>query len=449
MRVLAATLLLAFVARAAAQEPGPIVRARVEPAGGVMVGEPARVVVDVLTPTWFLSPPQFPTLDVPGALVVFEERGINLNESIDGTSYSGLQRDYLVYPMREGRLEIPSLEVTVVYAIDAKPSTPTPLSTKPLSFEATVPAAARGLDSFVSANRLRLRQTLEPQPKGLAVGEALRRTVTIEAEGAFGMMLPPLPAPAIAGLSAYPDPPHVEDRGGERGAARVARRVESVAYRLEREGDYELPAIEMAWWDLAGRQLRTARLPAVAFSVTAAPARADEIPLPPEEQAAATPPPKARVRWSTALSWASLLLVALALLAWLFPPLARRIARARARVAEARRRRQDSEPAWFGRVRRAAARGDAAATYRALLGWAQRLGPTGTLGAFLAQTDDSELAEEVGRLGGMLYGREPAATWTGTRLVPRLVAARRRALRAPAASRVGLGPLNPTTRSLL
>jgi len=120
------------------------------------------------------------------------------------------------------------------------------------------------------------------EPKGLAVGEALRRTVTIEAEGAFGMMLPPLPVPAIAGLSAYPDPPHVEDRGGERGAARVARRVESVAYRLGREGDYELPAIEVAWWDVGAKQMRRARLAAVAFSVAPAPARADEIPLPDE-----------------------------------------------------------------------------------------------------------------------------------------------------------------------
>ena len=397
MRVLAATLLLASVARAAAQEPGPIVRARVEPAGGVMVGEPARVVVDVLTPTWFLSPPQFPTLDVPGALVVFEERGINLNESIGGTSYSGLQRDYLVYPMREGRLEIPSFEVTVVYAIDAKPSTPTPLATQPLSLEAAVPAAARGLDSFVSASRLRLRQTVEPRPKGLAVGEALRRTVTIEAEGAFGMMLPPLPVPAIAGLSAYPDPPHVEDRGGERGEARVARRVESVAYRLEREGDYELPAIEVAWWDVGAKQMRRARLAAVAFSVAPAPARADEIPLPAETEAVApAQPAQPPARWSHLVVWIGLGAIALAFVARVFRPLARRVFRARARLAEARRRSQDSEPAWFGRVRRAAARGDAAATYRALLGWAQRLGPTGTLGAFLAQADDSELAEEVG-----------------------------------------------------
>lgn len=449
MRRLAVLLLVASAAPTGAQEPGPVVRARVEPPDEVMVGEPARVVVDVLTPTWFLAPPQFPTLDVPGALVVFEEHGVNLNESIEGTSYSGLQRDYLVYPMREGPFTIPPFEVTVVYAVEAKPSPPTPLPTKPLSFEATVPAAARGLGYFVSARRLDLRQALDPQPKGLAVGGALRRTVTITAEEAFGMMLPPVSTPAIAGLSVYPDPPRVEDRGGERGQARVGRRVESITCRLEREGDYELPAIQIAWWDLGAKQMRKARLPAVAFSVAPAPARADEIPLPPEDQATATPPLEPRIRWSTVFSWAGLLVVALAALAWVLPPLARCVLRARARAAESRQRRLDSEPAWFARVRRAAARGDAAATYRALLGWAQRFRPTGfgTLGAFLAEADDAELAREIGRLEESLYGAAaPTTAWAGHRLVPRLEA-RRRALRVPAATRVGLGPLNPTTES--
>lgn len=451
MRGLATLLLLAAVGPAVAQEPGPIVRARVEPAGPVMVGEPARIVVDVLTPTWFLSPPRFPTLDVPGALVVFEERGLNLNESIEGTSYSGLQRDYLVYPMREGRLEVPSFDVTVVYAIDAKPSKPTPLATKPLSLEAAVPAAARGLGTFVSATKLRLRQTLDRPPKGLAVGGSLRRTVTIDAEGAFGMMLPPLPPAEIAGLSAYPDPPQVEDHAGERGEARVARRVDSVAYRLEHEGTYELPAIEVAWWDVGAKQMRKARLSAVAFSVAPAPARADEIPLPPEDQAAATPPPEPRARWSNLVPWIGLLAVTLAVLAWRLPSLSRRVLRTRARLTEARRRRRDSEPAWFRRVRRAAGRGDPAATYRALLGWARRVGPTGsaTLGTFLAEAGDAVLAEDIARLGESVYGRGSAETaWSGSRLVRGLEAARRRALRAPAATRVGLGPLNPTTRSL-
>ena len=401
-------LLLACVAPAAAQEPGAIVRAHVEPAGGVMVGEPARVVIDVLTPTWFLSPPQFPALDVPGALVVFQERGVNLNESIEGTSYSGIQREYLVYPMREGRLSIPPFEVTVVYAIDTRPSMPTPLATQPISFEATVPAAARGLDSFVSALRLDLRQTLEPPPKGLAVGGALRRTVTIEAEGAFGMMLPPLPAPTIAGLSAYPDPPQVEDHGGERGEARVARRVESVAYRLEREGDYELPGIEVAWWDLGTKRMRKAQLRGgrILGHAGSGPRRRDPAAAGdrggggdaagvndhgggrrPLDRPGPDPP---------ALRGPGR-----------FPPLARRLRRARARLARRAGAATTRSRSGSARVRRAAARGDAAATYRALLGWAQRCGPTGDARDVPARSRRFGAGRGGRPPRGMLYGRGP------------------------------------------
>jgi hypothetical protein len=444
-----ALLLLLSVAPVMAEEaPLPLVRARVEPVAAVMVGEPVRVVVDVLTPTWFPEPPRFPTLDVKDAFVLFQERGINLTESIGDTSYSGLQKEYLVYPMREGRFEVPPFEVTVVYSIDAKPSKPTPLATVPLSFEATIPAAARGVGYFVSATRLDLDQTLEPQPKGLAVGAALRRTVTVEAQGAFGMMLPALAVPAIDGLSAYPDPPQVEDRAGERGEARMARRVESVAYRLEREGNYELPAVEIAWWDLGAKRLRKAALPAVALEVGPAPTRADEIPLPEEAAAGETARPESRgsprlilIRWGVPV------LLGLIALAWVLPPIARRGRRILGRLAEARARRLDAEGAWFARARRAAANGDAAETYRALLAWAERRRPGrgGTLDAFLAEAADAHLGAEIDRLGESLYGGVPTtAAWTGGRLVERLRAARRRegrrTVRLPTGS---LGPLNP------
>jgi len=80
----------------------PFVRVRIEPDTAAMVGEPARLVVDVLTPSWFLSPPQFPTLEVEDSLVVFEERGRNLTERAGSTTWSGIKRFYLIYPMRPG-----------------------------------------------------------------------------------------------------------------------------------------------------------------------------------------------------------------------------------------------------------------------------------------------------------------------------------------------------------
>lgn len=226
--LLSGALALSALAAPAQETETPRVRARIEPERAVLVGEPARLLVDVLTPTWFLSAPQLPDLEVEGALVRLEERGLNLSERVDGATWTGVRRTYVVTPMRRGVLEVPGFEVTVVYAIDARRSEPTPLRTAPVRIEARVPEAAAGLDYFVPAARLELSQTLEPEPGGLRVGDALRRTLTVDAVGAFAMILPPLALAAPESATAYPDPPRVEDRPGERGAPRQARRVEAV-----------------------------------------------------------------------------------------------------------------------------------------------------------------------------------------------------------------------------
>ena len=61
------------------------------------------------------------------------------------------------------------------------------------------------------------------------------------------MVIPPLPAAPQEGLAAYPAPPQVEDSGGERGQAIRGTRTESVTYVAQQEGEYRLPAIELAW----------------------------------------------------------------------------------------------------------------------------------------------------------------------------------------------------------
>ena len=449
----ACTAFLLFLA-APADAASPLVRARLEPASAkVMVGEPARIVLDVLTPTWFLAPPVFPTIEVADALVVFEGRGINLNESIGGAPYAGIQREYLVYPMRPGRIEVPPIDVTIVFAIDAKPSAPMRLSTRPLSFLAEVPAGAGGLDRFVAARRLLVRQALEPQAKGLVVGDALRRTLTIDAEEAFAMMLPQITVAPIAGIAIYADPPRVEERAGERGAPRTARRVESFTYRFERAGDYVLPGIEVSWWDIGSRQVRKAAVPAITLTVAPAPPGKAEIPLPEEVGAGPAPKPSPRSLDWTGLSRLLLpLLVALAALVLAWPLIRQGLRRARRWLKAARRQRRDSEPWWFARVKRAAARGDAAETYRALLGWVDRCGlgdkDTGTLDALIALAGNDELASEVARLSAALYGKGAAERWRAGRLIEVLQAVRLRMHdKQTTRDRVALGPLNPWRRA--
>jgi hypothetical protein len=428
-------------------EPKPFVRVGLGPKT-VTVGQPVTLTVDVYVPTWFTSAPRFPPLDVKDAVVMFlEEGGANLNETVGDQSYAGQRRQYLVYPQRQGEYEIPPFEVKVRYAIDAKPSPRTGVAAKGGRFTATVPPAAAGLDYFLATPSFKMTETTDRPLEGLRVGDSFTRTITMTASDAFAIMLPPLPFPSVDGLAVYPGQPVVSDGGGERDVPRVAKRVESVAYVVRREGDYQLPPVEIAWWDTFARQLRRERLPATDFHAAPNPGLKAEIPLPVDPAAEPLPPDPSRVLREALRRYGPLALLAMALVGLLLRLFRPRIEAFRARRAARRREREASEAAALARLEKAARSGRAddllAATYR----WLDRRD----------DTDSAARLDVVARSGGdpalppladavvtcVLQGLpEPVPVESGERFVRGLVEAARRSTkrrRSPGS----LGPLNP------
>lgn len=442
---------LALVAPVHAQDAGPrpLVRTKIESESPVMVGETVTMSVDVLTPTWFPRAPQFPAaLQVENAVAVFDESfRTNLTERIEGESWSGIRRRYLIYPQLAGTYVVPPLEVKVVYALpNARPSEPLGLAGPELLFEARVPPEAAGLDYFIAARDFGLEQRVEPETEGLRVGDALSRTVTLRATDASSMMLPITAFPTVDGLAVYPDPTRATDTGGERGEARQATRIDGATYVLETEGSYSLPAIQLSWWDVAAGRLREASVPAVSFTVAPNPDLAGELALPEEpedaEVAAAVeePAPWWR-RWAVLVGLG--LLVLLAWLASRFGPLLR------ARMEDAEQQRRESEAAYFDRMLAACRRNDARAAMLALLAWVDRVTPPGqspTLGRLLDGAQDDELSGAVASLEEALYGRGDTSGWHGDSLARSLEGARRarRELRLEP-EQSPLAPMNPRT----
>lgn len=443
--LLAALAIAVFATSAFAQDAQPFVRAGLQPDGPVMVGERATLVVDVFVPTWFTSAPSFPEIEVDDAMVIFEERGTNLNERVGTASFAGQRRSYLIYPMRPGALTVPAFEVTIRYAIDARPSDPTPLRVAATTLTAMVPGEARELDYFIASTALELTTALDPEPKGLRVGDALRRTITVSAKETFAMMLPPLEPVAPDGLAAYPDPPIVSDAGGVRGDVRVGTRIESVSYVLEKEGRYELPAVEVVWWDVEARALRRARADEVVFDVAPNPDLVEEIPLTEVKTAAqpAEPPP---TDWKgLARRWMPLtLIVGIAL--WMATAGRRRMARVIAWVRDRQRVRANFEQAYFARFEDACGSNDPGECYRSLLAWLDRAQHgAATLGAFAAKVGDPELAAELDRLSDRLFAPgEDDSAWLAREL-KRLVSRGRDAVRSPSRrlAETSLPALNP------
>jgi hypothetical protein len=442
---IACAILHAIAVRTAVCQPKPFVRVGLGPKT-VTVGQPVTLTVDVFVPTWFTSAPRFPQIDVKDAMVMFlEQGGENLNETVGDQSYAGQRRQYLVYPQRPGDYEIPPFEVKVRYAIDAKPSPRTPVSGRGGRFSATIPAAAAGLGYFLATPSFKMTESTDRPLDGLKVGDSFTRTITMTASDAFAIMLPPVEFAPGDGFAVYPAKPVVSDSGGERDVQRVAQRVESATYVLRREGDYDLPEIQISWWDTFARQVRREALPATRLHVAASPALAAEIPLPPDPEEA--PPPGRFQAVGGAVRRYGPFVLGLVALGALALRLSRsRIEALRARRAARQREREASEAAARERLEQAARSGRAgellAATYR----WLDRR-PSGGSAARLdvlaekgADPALASLADEVVRT--VLAGGDSIPADSARRFVSGLEAAAHRQARRPSPPGA-LGPLNP------
>jgi hypothetical protein len=414
-----------------------------EPAKGVLVGQPVHLVVTVLVPNFFTGGVELPEFELEDAIVVLpQDRPQHSSEEVGDVTYAGITQTYTIYPQQPGKFRLPPAQITVPYAANPPKTTVAHLSLPGLSFDADVPAAAKGLDYFLPTTSLTMQQRWTSPLKNLRAGDALERTIVVTAARTQAMLIPPLPLAAPDGIRTYPEQPDVHDQKTPRGDFVFGRRTQAAKYFIEKPGDYTLPAIEVRWWNLTSHQMVTASLPEVHFSAAPNP---DYVPeLPPEAEPVATPALAHVSFWSRYRTWFTLVapcVVGLLALAWLcrryLPPLLNRLKRWK-------ERHRQSEPAYFRRLQRACRHHHAMQTYTALLSWLQIAHPSTSLGGFLRKAADLELSSEVGRLGQALFDSRTAPEWSGASLL-RALRRHRRAARSQI-SAYTLPPLNPTSK---
>jgi hypothetical protein len=438
----------------AQEDVSPIVRTSLEPDGPVTVGQPVRLIVEVLVPTWFTGAPRYPQIDLADAIVIFQERGFNFSDRVNGETFAGQRRQYLIYPTRPGTVTISGEEVILSYAVDARPSPPAPYGIPDVRIEATVPEDAEGLDYFFAATAFSLEDRFNRARDGLKVGDSLTRTITMTADDAFAMMIPSLNFEPIAGLAVYPEQPELNDEGGQRGETRVGSRVESVTYLMQEKGEYRLPKVEVSWWDSRTKRMRRESLPEVGFTVAPNPSLNEEIPLPPDDvEDSETETDGSALNWrDVARRWAGPI-AGIVLLAWVVVRLMKKyLPRYRARREEERRRRESSEAFFFERFKRAGVSGNPSATFRELMFWLDRFESkpgVATLRGFVSSVRDRQLVKQARQLSDALFARraqDVEGPWSGARMV-KSVARTRKARLAEAQKDMSsdgeLPPLNP------
>ena len=238
-----------------------VLRASVTPAE-VWVGQRAILRIEVLGSDGWAQIKRLADFEVPGTYVLrTQSQGTRLQETIAGTAYTGQQYELSLYAQRAGRITIPALPVDItVKAWGVNVQEKVHQATLPATpFTCKVPPGAEGIHGLISTTRFTALQTWTPEINDVNVGDAIQRTITLQAVDVSAMAFAPLQYPAITGLGIYPGEPTVDD-ATSRGTL-TGKRVETVTYICERAGAIEIPAHRLSWWNVGVQELKRIELP--------------------------------------------------------------------------------------------------------------------------------------------------------------------------------------------
>lgn len=188
----------------------------------------------------------------------------------DGRRYRVTERRYAVFPFASGEQVLSGAhvtgQVTVPGALPAATAAlrldppPTPIDVLPIPPNA-------GTAAWLPARTLTLSETWTPDPADARAGQALRRTVRIEAEGLDAAQLPALD-PVGEGFSAHAEAPRLDNHFD--GTWNIGTREQSWLIVPARAGTLELPTLQLPWWDVLANRPRNASLPARTLAIAAA-----------------------------------------------------------------------------------------------------------------------------------------------------------------------------------
>ena len=360
---------------------------------------------------------------------------------VNGESYNVLEYRFLLFPQKSGKIVLaaPRFQGTVsdpnaggdadffgfqtaFSGLFGQKSVAVRAGDAVLDVRPPVGAAGK---NWLPATRVEIAEETSPSTAEVALGEAVTRTVSVEANGALASQIPDLNFPAEQGYKLYPGQADTKNLFDENGVVGVKTR--QIVFMPTKAGEIVLPALELPWFDVKTQTFQTAVLPSRTIKVkgteplpTAAPAVEAAAPAVESRQAespAATVVPIVRtdVKADYRLFFAGLLTGAgIMTLAWLI------VSRfAFARVSKAERRetvlsRRNAENA----LKQACAANDAVAVRIALLQVAAQYwesNPPLTLSGVADRFGDTAFAGRIDELNTVLYAPAPVE-WSGKAL---------------------------------
>lgn len=373
-----------------------------------------RLFVGVSTGRATLTAPQ-----ISGGEAIIERLGEDsqYQAARGGRNFIVRERRYAVFPQETGPLTIGPATFEAMVIPNRGFSRVQRLRSDSLELDvraAVAPPPALAGAAWLPARNLRLTESWSDPEQDFSLGVPRTRTLTVEADGVLETQLPELKIGAADGIRQYPDQPELGGQSTDLGLQ--GRRIERFAVIAQREGEIEVPGVELPWWNIDTERWEVARIEPRTVTVT--PGSSPSITPAPEPEAAAPPPVSDVPAGYWPFVSAGLALGWVATVAFM---LRHRFTRPRPRGAVRPPPRRGSNRQHLRQLRAACHANDAAEAQRLLLEWAKLRfdEPPQSLGALAGCLPD-ELAAAVNELEAAMYGPSPETQWDGARLAAAL-----------------------------
>tara|TARA_R110002126_G_scaffold10245_9_gene46465 strand:+ start:180 stop:1829 length:1650 start_codon:yes stop_codon:yes gene_type:complete len=341
------------------------------------------------------------------------------SELIDGERYRSITRRYAITPQRSGTFTItpPTFSGDVIDRNSARQnfyarSRTVVREAEPVSI--TVQAQPNDFSgSWLVAGLVTLHEEWQPEQTELIQGEPITRIITLSAVDVAANQLPDISSTLPEGFRVYQEQPQI--KGAERARRLVAQKVITSAIIANTPGEFELPEVNVPWWNSQTNRQEMAVLPARTVQVKAVPGRSPsplvstDVTSPVITTAAANPVSVSAWHWSnTSTLLLAGWLLTIGLLIWQRRPASRPKAH------------PNNTPVRFdsNALRTACRQHNKAKARQQLLLWARHhnLLQDGSLSTLSQRVGPGALQEQIDQLNAALYS-DSAVSWQGNQLL--------------------------------
>ncbi|RTE86893.1 MULTISPECIES: BatD family protein [Gammaproteobacteria] len=193
-------------------------------------------------------------------------------EIINGQRYQVITQVYAITPQRSGSVEVQGVQFEGIYRQPNSRgfsgfSRPEQVSLMTPNVELNVqPIPQQYQGQWFVSEQVVIERQISPASGMVAVGEPITETVTITAEGVRPEQIPELDISSPDGLRVYPETPQQEVFA--RRDTRIGQVTYTTVYIPSREGQFELPQINIPWFNPSADQSRQASTAAVQLTIT-------------------------------------------------------------------------------------------------------------------------------------------------------------------------------------